>query len=176
MKKLIIGGLAILIGVSGFSKFFFTFLGIIAGALPILLILGGALAFYLGYTDIQTEKDDATQYAPCEPQTTPVEPVVEGPVAEITDQEKSSQDILQEPKTDAPPVEEKTTEPTTTEETEPKETVMTSAVPAFKGNPTTLVFHSIDCKFSKGKKCTVDFVSREEAIDQGYKPCKVCKA
>ncbi len=149
MKKIIIGGLAILIGVSGFSNFFFTFLALISGALPILLILGGALAFYLGYTDIQTEKD--TQPADWAPLTMPVEEVVEEPETDITD-------------------------PAPAEDTAPDETTLDSASPAFKGNATTLVFHSVDCKFSQGKKCTVDFVSREEAIDQGYKPCKVCKA
>ncbi len=181
MKKIIIGGVAVLIGVSGFSNFFFTFLGIIAGALPILLIIGGALAFYLGYTDIQTEKDKPEAWAP----------PAEEPVSDIyveSDQKEPAHDLPEEPNPETSTVAEGTIEsaseedPAPEEDTEPEEANLpsaastASAAPAFKGNATTLVFHSIDCKFSKGKKCTVEFTAREEAIDQGYNPCKVCKA
>ena len=59
MKKIIFGGLALLFGVTGFSMFFGSFLSILAGAVPILLIVGGGLAAYLGYTDWQAEKEEA---------------------------------------------------------------------------------------------------------------------
>ncbi|MCG8616370.1 MAG: hypothetical protein MI802_09155 [Desulfobacterales bacterium] len=39
--------------------FFGSFLSILAGAVPILLIVGGGLAAYLGYTDWQAEKEEA---------------------------------------------------------------------------------------------------------------------
>ncbi|WDP92953.1 MAG: hypothetical protein HUN04_25790 [Desulfobacter sp.] len=139
MKKIIIGGLAALIGVAGISQFFFSFLGVMAGALPALLILGGALAFYLGFTDVQEAKKD----------------------------------IMPEPDPDIP----MTSDATAPSGTAPEKDAPGAAPPAapqFKGNAETLVFHSIDCKFAQGKKCTAEFATREAALDQGYKPCKVC--
>jgi len=132
MKKIVLGGLAALIGVVGFAQFFCSFLGVILGALPILLILGGALAFYLGFTEVQENKTKAPS-----------------PVQDVQAEKKP---VEQEPEAPA----------TATSSTQ------------FKGNAETLVFHSIDCKFSQGKKCTTEFATREEAMEQGYKPCKVC--
>jgi hypothetical protein len=43
------------------------------------------------------------------------------------------------------------------------------------GNPDTLVFHSSGCRYSKSKKCTVVFSTKEEAIEKGYKACGTCK-
>jgi len=43
------------------------------------------------------------------------------------------------------------------------------------GNTGSLVFHSSGCKFSKSKKCTAVFNNREQAIQEGYKPCGICK-
>jgi len=147
--------MAILVGVTGVSVFFCSFLGLILGSLPILLILGGALAFYLGFTDVQEKKKDPSP----EPGPQKIEPPA------TTD-------------TDTPPVQEEETQvpevPDPTESIEPEKSVQ-PAPTLFKGNAETLVFHSIDCKFSQGKKCTAEFTTREEAVEQGYKPCKVCK-
>ena len=63
-------------------------------------------------------------------------------------------------------------------ETESVETVVEEKIPdtsKFIGNTGTLVFHSSDCKYSKSKKCTADFNTKEEAIQDGYKPCGTCK-
>lgn len=49
------------------------------------------------------------------------------------------------------------------------------STPGLLGNTGTLVFHSLDCKFSKSKKCTNIFDTREEAIGKNYKPCGICK-
>ncbi|MCK5101013.1 MAG: hypothetical protein KAR45_23080 [Desulfobacteraceae bacterium] len=43
------------------------------------------------------------------------------------------------------------------------------------GNTGTLVFHSPGCKYSKSKKCATLFNTREEVIQEGYKPCGTCK-
>ena len=43
------------------------------------------------------------------------------------------------------------------------------------GNTGTLVFHNSDCKYSKSKKCTAFFKTKDEAIQEGYKPCGTCK-
>jgi len=68
-------------------------------------------------------------------------------------------------------------------ETESAETVVEENIPdtptgdtsKLIGNTGTLVFHSPDCKYSKSKKCTAAFSTREEAIQAGYKPCGTCK-
>ena len=62
--------------------------------------------------------------------------------------------------------------------TESIETVVQENIPntsKWIGNTGTLVFHSSGCKFSKSKKCTAVFNNREQAIQEGYKPCGICK-
>lgn len=44
-----------------------------------------------------------------------------------------------------------------------------------RGNTGSRLFHRPDCKFYEGKECTARFVSREEAVAAGYKPCKLCE-
>jgi hypothetical protein len=43
------------------------------------------------------------------------------------------------------------------------------------GNTGSRLFHRPDCKFYEGKECTARFVSREEAVAAGYKPCRLCE-
>ena len=57
MKKLIFGALAVIIGLPGFSFQLCNFLSLLAGSLPLLLILGGDLAVYLGIEDLRAQKD-----------------------------------------------------------------------------------------------------------------------
>ena len=53
--KILLGGIAALvIGVIGLIIWFFDFLLVLKGIIPIALILGGALAIYLGIEDIKT--------------------------------------------------------------------------------------------------------------------------
>jgi disulfide bond formation protein DsbB len=53
--KILLGGIvALVIGVIGLIVWFFDFLLILKGVVPIALILGGALAIYLGIEDIKT--------------------------------------------------------------------------------------------------------------------------
>lgn len=42
------------------------------------------------------------------------------------------------------------------------------------GNTGSRLFHRSDCKYYESKDCTARFVSREEAVAAGYKPCKLC--
>lgn len=158
MKKLIIGILLVLPGLPGTAIFFPDFLRLIAGGLPAVLILGGLLAVYLGYEEVMAEKemDALTPVREDGPPDTGPAPVVPHPP------EASS--IQAEP--DAEPELSPMAEPGPEQETE--------QAPAFAGNTDTFVFHSISCNFSKGKKCTGRFATRDEAIDQGYKPCKIC--
>jgi hypothetical protein len=53
--KILIGGIvALVVGVIGLIVWFCDFLLILKGVIPIALILGGALAIYLGIEDVKT--------------------------------------------------------------------------------------------------------------------------
>ncbi|RJP78970.1 MAG: Ada metal-binding domain-containing protein [Desulfobacteraceae bacterium] len=45
----------------------------------------------------------------------------------------------------------------------------------YHGNTQSRIFHQPSCRYYNCKKCTVEFTTREEAIAEGYRPCKVCK-
>jgi phosphate/sulfate permease len=69
MKTLIGGAIAAVLGLIGISVWFSEFLQIIAGVLPVMLLLGGGLALYLGFDELKdtwkkddTVQDDADQY------------------------------------------------------------------------------------------------------------------
>lgn len=72
MKTLIGGAIAAVIGLIGLTIWFSAFLQLIAGAVPITLLLGGGLAVYLGFDelkdswkkddDFSDSADDSTQY------------------------------------------------------------------------------------------------------------------
>ena len=53
--KILLGGIvAMIIGVVGLFVWWSDFLEVLKGILPIILVLGGALAIYLGIEDIKT--------------------------------------------------------------------------------------------------------------------------
>ena len=70
MKKFIIGALVLLIGVPAFSFTFFNFLNFSAGLIPVLMILGGAIAVYLGIEELKQADNSETIFEPAERQTT----------------------------------------------------------------------------------------------------------
>lgn len=45
----------------------------------------------------------------------------------------------------------------------------------YHGNTKSKIFHKPECRYYNCKACTMEFSSRQEAIDAGYRPCKVCK-
>jgi len=53
MKTLIGGAIAAVAGVIGMAIFFSDFLTLIAGAMPVMLLLGGCLALYLGFDELK---------------------------------------------------------------------------------------------------------------------------
>ena len=66
MKTLIGGAIAAILGCIGIIAWFPQFLTVVAGTIPIMLLLGGALAIYLGvdelkdtWTDEETEQEEA---------------------------------------------------------------------------------------------------------------------
>ncbi len=50
-------------------------------------------------------------------------------------------------------------------------------VAKYAGNSRSLTFHYPSCEWAKkiGSNNLVEFKNRQEAINQGYDPCKVCK-
>jgi hypothetical protein len=53
--KILLGGIvALILGVIGLIGWWSDFLSILKGMIPIILLLGGALAVYLGIEDIKT--------------------------------------------------------------------------------------------------------------------------
>ncbi len=61
MKTLIGGAVASVLGLIGLAIWFKAFLQLLAGAIPIMLLLGGGLALYLGFDELKDtwKKDDA---------------------------------------------------------------------------------------------------------------------
>ena len=53
MKTLIGGAVAAVLGLIGLTLWFPAFLQLLAGAIPIMLLLGGALAIYLGFDELK---------------------------------------------------------------------------------------------------------------------------
>jgi len=53
MKTLIGGAIAAVIGVIGLAIWFDAFLQLLAGAIPVMLLLGGCLALYLGFDELK---------------------------------------------------------------------------------------------------------------------------
>lgn len=60
MKTLIGGAIAAVLGLIGISIWWKPFLTLLAGALPIMLLMGGGLALYLGFDELKdTWKTDS---------------------------------------------------------------------------------------------------------------------
>jgi arginine exporter protein ArgO len=75
MKTLIGGAVAAVLGVIGLAVWFPAFLQLLAGSIPIMLLLGGGLALYLGFDELkdnwkkekeapaeETKEDDVEKY------------------------------------------------------------------------------------------------------------------
>jgi hypothetical protein len=61
MKTLIGGAVAAVFGLIGLTVWFPAFLQLLAGAIPIMLLLGGGLAIYLGFDELKDswKKEDS---------------------------------------------------------------------------------------------------------------------
>lgn len=172
MKKFIIGALVLLIGVPGFAFNFSNFLHFLAGVIPALMILGGAIAVYLGIEELKQSDDSAES----------VEPEIELGAVRIEKhaetQKKESEAVTVEPVPE--PIEKPEEAITGHQDEQPAEAPTPEAKEPtgqgiqFKGNIETLVFHTVECNFASGKNCSMDFATKEEAETQGYKPCKIC--
>ncbi|MDL2269767.1 hypothetical protein LJC71_05825 [Desulfosarcina sp. OttesenSCG-928-A07] len=67
MKTLVGGAVAAVLGLIGLSIWTSAFFQLLAGALPIMLLLGGGLALYLGFDELKDtwKKDDGTTDTAC---------------------------------------------------------------------------------------------------------------
>jgi len=65
MKTLIGGAIGAVLGLIGISIWWKPFLQLLAGAIPVMLLLGGGLALYLGFDELKDtwKKDEATDKA-----------------------------------------------------------------------------------------------------------------
>jgi len=67
MTALVGGLVAVALGLIGLGLWWREFLGLLAGGVPLLLLLGGALAVYLGYEETKDkffEKSEPPAYEP----------------------------------------------------------------------------------------------------------------
>ncbi len=62
MKTLIGGAIGAVLGIIGLSVWWKPFLQLLAGAIPVMLLLGGGLALYLGFDELKDswKNDDAS--------------------------------------------------------------------------------------------------------------------
>lgn len=94
MKTLIGGAVAAVLGIIGLSVWFNPFLQILAGAVPVMLLLGGGLALYLGFDEIKDNlKSEETFDSPAETQASED---VEKYKTEIDDLKKEIESIKKE--------------------------------------------------------------------------------
>lgn len=66
MKTLIGGAVGAVLGLIGMSIWWKPFLQLLAGAIPVMLLLGGGLALYLGFDELKDswKKEDTTVDTP----------------------------------------------------------------------------------------------------------------
>lgn len=62
MKILVIGIITTIFGVIGIGVWFVDFFQVLAGIIPIGLIIGGCLAMYLGYDEIRDARTNENQH------------------------------------------------------------------------------------------------------------------
>ncbi|WP_321491677.1 Ada metal-binding domain-containing protein [uncultured Desulfobacter sp.] len=184
MKKFIIGALVLLIGIPGFSFNLSHFLNFVAGVVPVLMILGGSLAVYLGIEELkqsdnsenqtEIEPSDTHKELPYKDSTEKSEDKIEPTPDTQIEPEGESSDKQEEAQPEEKAVSSSMADSQATEPPEPEEAAPEVVTIQFKGNIETLVFHSVTCNFASGKNCSMEFTTKEEAEAQGYKPCKIC--
>lgn len=91
MKTLIGGAIAAALGLIGLVIWWGQFLMVLAGIIPAMLLLGGALAIYLGFDELKdTWKDDETVESP------PESSEAEGEGEEVEKYKKEIDDLKEE--------------------------------------------------------------------------------
>ncbi len=187
MKKIIGGAIGTVIGVVCFSTFFSAFLSLLAGVIPVILIIGGGLAIYLNYTgESSDDKKGSEAWKPDNNKDMSSPGVSREKAPSMIEAEQIDLVQIKQSNADAAGIEPKEAAPAQSKplkggsmESLPKEQAsdkLSMVERKFLGNTDSLVFHTSECKFSKSKKCTAVFSTREEAVQNGYKPCSKCQA
>lgn len=88
MKTLVGGSVAAVLGLIGLSVWMKPFLQLLAGAIPVMLLLGGGLAIYLGFDEL---KDTWKKEEPKEKEDAPAND--EGYKKKIADLEKEIESL-----------------------------------------------------------------------------------
>ncbi len=89
MKTLVGGAIASILGIIGLAVWWKAFLQLLAGALPIMVLLGGCLALYLGFDELKDtwKKEETTA------ETTPETP---GESEDVEKYKKEIEDLKKE--------------------------------------------------------------------------------
>ena len=95
MKTLIGGAIAAVLGIIGLSVWFKQFLLLLAGAIPVMLLLGGGLAVYLGFDEL---KDNWKKDEPLDATADDKEPEEVGKYKQEIDELKKEIDSLKKEK------------------------------------------------------------------------------
>lgn len=151
MKMIIGGAVAFLLGIFTIIIFSTSFFDLVLGVLPVTLILAGGLMIYLNREALLSNKDQE----PAVEESAAEEPAVEETVIEVPPTEEP---IIEIPASE---------EPVVIEESVAQEL-------KFVGNTESKIFHTQDCNFAQGKKCTDFFANTQDAVQAGYKPCSRC--
>ncbi len=176
MKKLIGGAIAIILGLFCLSAFPQAFFTLLAGIIPIILLAAGCLTIYFNYESKSHECGEATD---CRNSPGITETPLPNPSPEIVPAGGDKPEETEPIETESKEAKTAETKPVVTKvsDTEPEENITgkpTDDDQQLMGNTGSHVFHRSDCKFSKTQKCTAVFNTREEAIQEGYKPCGTC--
>ena len=164
MKIVIAGSIAIVLGLFGFSVFFPSFLTFLAGTIPLLLIIGGGLTIYLNYDNYSSDCKNSQDCQDNSHNKSSDHTCNSNVSLPVNSKENKSSDISSE-KIDL-------------DDSKPEKQIINESINSdnqLVGNTESHVFHNLDCKFSKSKNCTALFNSKEKAIQEGYKPCGICK-
>ena len=97
MKTLIGGAIAVAIGIIGVLVWWKSFFAILAGFIPVMLLLGGGLAIYLGFDELKDtpeesdDKIDDDQYK--SPTETPIKEVAAEPKPEAKKEKETKKEM-----------------------------------------------------------------------------------
>lgn len=179
MKKSIGGLVAILLAIVCFVLFPGYFLDLLAGAVPVLLLLGGGAALYV-YRENQLDSAEIIPQGPLPNTQTQSPPIVEPSVSEAAPvpEPEPMPAPAPEPKSELEPEPEPVAVPEPLSDPpkpEPAAATEIDTTPQLTGNTVSMVFHVPDCKFAVSKNCTIRFKTRDEAVADGYKPCGICR-
>ena len=174
MKKIIGGSIAVILGLFCFSAFFSAFFNLMAITISLILLVAGCLTVYLkresanyaGVTACSNNPDitaASSTTVPLETVSSTIKPKQTKPIETEVVETKSVKTESAE------------TKPINNEIEKNIPDNFPDDTPKLLGNTGSLVFHNSDCKFAKSKKCTAVFNTREEAIQESYKPCGICK-